>query len=109
MELRLCGRFGQLANPAVPGMMPPLCRPPGRTGRRRGRSSGVEHNLAKVGVEGSNPFARSSISNHPHSSLEAGGRLRRASEDLAHAPQTVARRACRGSPPIHLRGARIPG
>jgi hypothetical protein len=26
----------------------------------RGRSSGVEHNLAKVGVEGSNPFARSS-------------------------------------------------
>ena len=27
-----------------------------------GRSSGVEHNLAKVGVEGSNPFARSSIS-----------------------------------------------
>ncbi len=28
-----------------------------------GRSSGVEHNLAKVGVEGSNPFARSSIFN----------------------------------------------
>src|SRR5580658_5637475 len=27
-----------------------------------GRSSGVEHNLAKVGVEGSNPFARSKIS-----------------------------------------------
>ena len=27
---------------------------------RCGRSSGVEHNLAKVGVEGSNPFARSS-------------------------------------------------
>jgi hypothetical protein len=25
----------------------------------RGRSSGVEHDLAKVGVEGSNPFARS--------------------------------------------------
>ncbi|WP_376709600.1 hypothetical protein, partial [Pseudochrobactrum lubricantis] len=24
-------------------------------------SSGVEHNLAKVGVEGSNPFARSSL------------------------------------------------
>ena len=24
-----------------------------------GRSSGVEHDLAKVGVEGSNPFARS--------------------------------------------------
>jgi hypothetical protein len=27
-----------------------------------GCSSGVEHNLAKVGVEGSNPFARSKIS-----------------------------------------------
>lgn len=27
-----------------------------------GRSSGVEHNLAKVGVEGSNPFARSKSS-----------------------------------------------
>ena len=26
---------------------------------RRGCSSGVEHNLAKVGVEGSNPFTRS--------------------------------------------------
>lgn len=25
----------------------------------RGRSSGVEHNLAKVRAEGSNPFARS--------------------------------------------------
>ena len=36
---------------------------PGRTFRpfrQSGRSSGVEHNLAKVGVEGSNPFARSS-------------------------------------------------
>ena len=28
----------------------------------RGRSSGVEHDLAKVGVEGSNPFARSIFS-----------------------------------------------
>ena len=26
-----------------------------------GRSSAVEHNLAKVGVDGSNPFARSII------------------------------------------------
>ena len=34
-------------------------RPCGR--RQSGRSSGVEHNLAKVGVEGSNPFARSSF------------------------------------------------
>ena len=32
------------------------------TRRQSGRSSGVEHNLAKVGVEGSNPFARSSDS-----------------------------------------------
>ena len=30
--------------------------------RQSGRSSGVEHNLAKVGVEGSNPFARSRFS-----------------------------------------------
>jgi hypothetical protein len=29
-----------------------------------GRSSGVEHDLAKVGVEGSNPFARSNFSNN---------------------------------------------
>ena len=29
--------------------------------RQSGRSSGVEHDLAKVGVEGSNPFARSSV------------------------------------------------
>lgn len=28
---------------------------------KRGRSSGVEHNLAKVGVVGSNPIARSSF------------------------------------------------
>ena len=37
---------------------PPLKRVP----RLSGRSSGVEHNLAKVGVEGSNPFARSRFS-----------------------------------------------
>src|SRR6218665_1695159 len=38
-------------------------QPPKAAGRKRqsGRSSGVEHNLAKVGVEGSNPFARSSF------------------------------------------------
>ena len=29
--------------------------------QERGRSSGVEHDLAKVGVEGSNPFARSNF------------------------------------------------
>ena len=35
---------------------------PGSAWPVSGRSSGVEHNLAKVGVEGSNPFARSSFS-----------------------------------------------
>ena len=35
---------------------------PGTIRGPSGRSSGVEHNLAKVGVEGSNPFARSNIS-----------------------------------------------
>jgi hypothetical protein len=38
----------------------PLAEAAGGSGR--GCSSGVEHNLAKVGVEGSNPFARSKIS-----------------------------------------------
>ncbi len=33
-----------------------------RPDTERGRSSGVEHDLAKVGVEGSNPFARSNYS-----------------------------------------------
>ena len=40
---------------ALPSVLSGLHRP------ERGRSSGVEHNLAKVGVEGSNPFARSSF------------------------------------------------
>ena len=39
---------------------PPRTKHPNR--QERGRSSGVEHNLAKVGVEGSNPFARSRFS-----------------------------------------------
>ena len=33
----------------------------GQISNGRGCSSGVEHDLAKVGVEGSNPFARSNI------------------------------------------------
>ena len=37
-----------------------------------GCSSGVEHNLAKVGVEGSNPFARSSFS-QPTKTAESRG------------------------------------
>ena len=32
--------------------------------RPSGRSSVVEHDLAKVGVEGSNPYARSSFPQH---------------------------------------------
>src|SRR6185312_9774383 len=42
----------------------PVSTPPSGTcpaGSERGRSSGVEHDLAKVGVEGSNPFARSNF------------------------------------------------
>jgi hypothetical protein len=35
-----------------------------RPNRSSGRSSGVEHDLAKVGVEGSNPFARSNFSSN---------------------------------------------
>ena len=35
--------------------------PPGLAAGACGCSSGVEHNLAKVGVEGSNPFARSKM------------------------------------------------
>jgi hypothetical protein len=48
---------------------------PGRIGGRR--SSGIEHDLAKVGVEGSNPFARSNyyqqsgFPGHQHSVLMA--------------------------------------
>jgi hypothetical protein len=38
----------------------------------RGRSSGVEHNLAKVGVEGSNPFARSIVSRKVHGRHRVG-------------------------------------
>ena len=44
--------------------------PDGRSGRLPygcGCSSGVEHDLAKVGVEGSNPFARSKIQSRQNS------------------------------------------
>ena len=47
--------------PWVAGFAPPSTQTPS------GRSSGVEHNLAKVGVEGSNPFARSSLPISPFS------------------------------------------
>ena len=52
---------------------PPACVISARSGsprHGRGCSSGVEHNLAKVGVEGSNPFARSRFS-HKHHTLRA--------------------------------------
>ncbi len=52
-----------LPDPKADARGRPLTRPVQRPVRRQsGRSSGVEHNLAKVGVEGSNPFARSSFS-----------------------------------------------
>ena len=41
----------------------PTLNPP--QSKRGGRSSGVEHNLAKVRVEGSNPFARSNQKGQP--------------------------------------------
>ena len=49
---------------------------PGGAALVSGCSSGVEHNLAKVGVEGSNPFARSSFPNA--NSVTYAGRLRAA-------------------------------
>ena len=46
----------------TPGLIAAPRRQASPAGQRQsGRSSGVEHNLAKVGVEGSNPFARSSF------------------------------------------------
>ncbi len=41
-------------------------------GSASGCSSGVEHNLAKVGVEGSNPFARSSFPNRSRAAEHRG-------------------------------------
>jgi hypothetical protein len=46
--------------PVANGAPHPLETPD--SSRPSGRSSVVEHDLAKVGVEGSNPFARSSFS-----------------------------------------------
>jgi hypothetical protein len=42
-----------------------------------GCSSGVEHDLAKVGVEGSNPFARSSFSRDSNGIADARKRVGR--------------------------------
>src|SRR5438094_2498197 len=54
------------ASGRLPSRLTPVSDPASRRRTLRaariamsGRSSGVEHNLAKVGVEGSNPFARS--------------------------------------------------
>ncbi len=52
-----------------------------------GCSSGVEHNLAKVGVEGSNPFARSSffLRNCKHDAALAVDSLHAADQVKPHA------------------------
>jgi hypothetical protein len=50
-----------LPTPKAGANRPPHPLEPTDSSRQSGRSSGVEHNLAKVGVEGSNPFARSSF------------------------------------------------
>ena len=53
----------QAARPMLTARLTPVqgAAAQGTAKRSSGRSSGVEHNLAKVGVEGSNPFARSKI------------------------------------------------
>ena len=50
-----------LPTPKADAKRPPHPLEPTGFSRQSGRSSGVEHNLAKVGVEGSNPFARSIV------------------------------------------------
>ena len=59
IQIRTLPCDGRPCKPAGAGYHISPAWPPPRAGR--GRSSGVEHNLAKVGVEGSNPFARSKI------------------------------------------------
>src|SRR5947207_11658756 len=56
-----------------------------------GCSSGVEHDLAKVGVEGSNPFARSIITKETAVRLRAASRL----------PATIAETAKRQPAYLH--------
>src|SRR4051812_34034222 len=58
-----CKRTGPLLAGRLQAELPPF--------RPSGRSSGVEHNLAKVGVEGSNPFARSRPKQPPISVIES--------------------------------------
>jgi hypothetical protein len=68
----LSGRFGRVlrrrgekgpANLLQSARLSAISRAPGaQAPHGRGCSSGVEHDLAKVGVEGSNPFARSNFS-----------------------------------------------
>src|SRR5262245_52034196 len=48
-------------------------RPLARPDFGRGCSSGVEHDLAKVGVEGSNPFARSNLTRENSAQLRTFG------------------------------------
>ncbi len=55
---------GVCARRAGGGLQSPAARAISAARTERGRSSGVEHDLAKVGVEGSNPFARSNLLSH---------------------------------------------
>jgi hypothetical protein len=63
-----------------------------------GCSSGVEHNLAKVGVEGSNPFARSKKISHSGRPLKYVTRVRvtPGNENTVGASQTEAAGRRRG-------------
>src|SRR5581483_9767919 len=74
---------------------PPLAADP----QGRGCSSGVEHDLDKVGVEGSNPFARSSLRSSGASTGKPVCKRRLSAEALAKADeffktQPPVRRAC---------------
>src|ERR1700686_3781611 len=68
-----------------------------------GCSSGVEHNLAKVGVEGSNPFARSKI-DQAFSRKSKIANFRRGGHGVA-IPRRVKkpRLQCRGLLPLAIR------
>jgi hypothetical protein len=68
-----------------------------------GCSSGVEHNLAKVGVEGSNPFARSKLSPNKFNVLSMAPVP---SEPEANGFNEPTRTVCRGISPHGLQHKR---
>ena len=85
MAWGLRGPYGNARRPLHPSRWPARRKRAGPPAQRQsGRSSGVEHNLAKVGVEGSNPFARSIL---PHHGLTRVGQadIRRSMIDRASA------------------------